>query len=321
MRRVLLSAVVVMGSVCVGLTAGTSATPAAVPGSATRQLAWDFKTILAVQTLLDRANFSCNCIDGRFGSKTRAALAAWQGAQGLMASGFLDEATLAALGDLRRAFATHTVTTNDYAGLAPVPETWRGKAEAPTLACETILEMLAEKHHASEAALEQLNPAAAWPNPPVGSFLTVPAGGGRLPNLIARMTISLADRQVSVYDEDGRLLGLFPCSIAKEAAKRPVGELKVTRCAKDPVFVFDPAVFVESEEARTMTSKLIIPPGPNNPVGTAWIGLNLPGYGLHGTPHPEDIGETESHGCFRLANWNARKILSAISLGTPVLVQ
>ncbi|MCX7887857.1 MAG: L,D-transpeptidase, partial [Verrucomicrobiae bacterium] len=64
--------------------------------------------------------------------------------------------------------------------------------------------------------------------------------------------------------------------------------------------------------------KLIIPPGPNNPVGTAWIGLSKPGYGIHGTPHPEDIGRTESHGCFRLANWNAERLARIIEIGTPV---
>ena len=100
-----------------------------------------------------------------------------------------------------------------------------------------------------------------------------------------------------------------------------MGDLKVTRCARDPNFIFDPAVFVESEEAQTIAGKLLIPPGPNNPVGAAWIGLDRPGYGLHGTPRPEDIGKTESHGCFRLANWNARKLLRMISLDLPVRVE
>jgi lipoprotein-anchoring transpeptidase ErfK/SrfK len=44
----------------------------------------------------------------------------------------------------------------------------------------------------------------------------------------------------------------------------------------------------------------------------------LPGYGIHGTPKPQDIGKTQSHGCFRLANWNARKLLGMIQIGMPV---
>jgi hypothetical protein len=68
-------------------------------------------------------------------------------------------------------------------------------------------------------------------------------------------------------------------------------------------------------------TKLIIPPGPNNPVGTAWIGLDLPGYGIHGTPEPEHVGRTESHGCFRLANWNVEYLVDLVWVGMPVRVE
>ena len=86
-------------------------------------------------------------------------------------------------------------------------------------------------------------------------------------------------------------------------------------------YTFDPALFSESEEARTLDRKLWIPPGPNNPVGVAWIGLDLPGYGIHGTPTPEHVGRTESHGCFRLANWDARTLLGMVWVGMPVTVE
>ena len=59
----------------------------------------------------------------------------------------------------------------------------------------------------------------------------------------------------------------------------------------------------------------------NCPVGVAWIGLNLPGYGLHGTPRPESIGFTGSHGCFRLANWNAARLYAMCRPGTKVVVE
>jgi lipoprotein-anchoring transpeptidase ErfK/SrfK len=91
--------------------------------------------------------------------------------------------------------------------------------------------------------------------------------------------------------------------------------------APNPNYTFDPAVFPESPEARALGRKLILPPGPNNPVGVAWIGLDKSGYGIHGTPKPEDVGRTESHGCFRLANWNAELLLKMVGVGTPVLVE
>jgi lipoprotein-anchoring transpeptidase ErfK/SrfK len=53
----------------------------------------------------------------------------------------------------------------------------------------------------------------------------------------------------------------------------------------------------------------------------AWIGLDKPGYGIHGTPNPEQVGRTESHGCFRLANWNAAFLLKLVWIGMPVHIE
>jgi lipoprotein-anchoring transpeptidase ErfK/SrfK len=90
--------------------------------------------------------------------------------------------------------------------------------------------------------------------------------------------------------------------------------------APDPNYTFDPSLFPESAEARRLSTRLVLPPGPNNPVGVAWVGLDKPGYGIHGTPIPEQVGRTESHGCFRLTNWNAERLLQMVWVGLPVQV-
>ncbi|MBM3844841.1 MAG: L,D-transpeptidase, partial [Verrucomicrobia bacterium] len=131
----------------------------------------------------------------------------------------------------------------------------------------------------------------------------------------------LTHRTLQAFDESQRLLLHFPCSIARDVNKRPVGALRVEKVASGPNYTFNPDVFPESAEAKALGRKLILQPGPNNPVGAAWISLDRPGYGIHGTPHPEQVGRTESHGCFRLANWNAELLLSVVWVGLPVEVE
>ncbi len=280
-----------------------------------------FRDAVAIQTLLDRRNFSCNCADGVIGTKTRQALRAWQGANGLPATGKPDELTLARLGPQDAAFTTHVVTDEELAALTPVPKTWWGKSQAARLGYETLLELIAEKYHAAEEAVRKLNPDAAWPSPPAGTTLVVPNPRPFNIPKADSLTILLNEKLIRARDADGRIVAQFPCSIAKDKEKRPAGVLTVVNCASEPTYTLDPAVFLEDKEVQALGKRLIIPPGPNNPVGVAWITLSLPGYGMHGTPRPEEIGRTGSHGCFRLANWNAEKLIRMIRIGMPVTVE
>ena len=61
-----------------------------------------------------------------------------------------------------------------------------------------------------------------------------------------------------------------------------------------------------------------MPPGPNGPVGSVWIDLSEPTYGLHGTPHPSLLFERQSHGCVRLSNWDAEELSNMVKEGTVV---
>jgi lipoprotein-anchoring transpeptidase ErfK/SrfK len=159
-----------------------------------------------------------------------------------------------------------------------------------------------------------------WPNPPAGSCLRVPNPFPVVRVHAARLQISLTRKTICVLDTEGAIAAYFPCTIAAKAENRPVGVLKITTLVEHPNYTFDPALFTEDAEARAMTAKTIIAPGPNNPVGTIWIGLDKAGYGIHGTPYPEDIGEAASHGCLRLANWNAEKLIFMAKIGMPVVI-
>lgn len=305
------------------LLCGVAATWAQSPGAAHR--------IAAFQVALDRQLFSPGCVDDHIGSQTRAALRSWQVANGLTVTGAFDDATAEKLKLDVPAFIEHQVTTNDFARLGRAPESWRERAAQETMPHETILELVAEKFHASQRFIRALNPAISWETLNTPTNVVVPnIETDAEPPKAQELRINLAHKWLTVYDQEGRLCAFFPCSIGRDKLKRPVGALQVVALAPNPNYTFDPKVFPESPEAQTIESKLIIPPGPNNPVGTLWLSIGrapgsegppLAGYGIHGTPKPEDIGKTESHGCFRLANWNANRLLKMVTVGTPVIVE
>ena len=219
-------------------------------------------------------------------------------------------------------FSRYAVTAEDLARLRPVAKTWLEKSQQDRLDYESLLELVAEKAQSHPHLIRQINSSVDWTNAVAGTFLTVPdVERPPLREKAALARIHLEERTLEVFGESAGLLAHFPCSIARFAEKRPVGELHVATVALNPNYTFDPDNFPESAEARQINRKLILPPGPNNPVGTVWIGLDKPGYGIHGTPRPEQVGRAESHGCFRLANWNAEYFAQMVWVGMPVIVE
>ena len=298
------------------------ATKIAVASPSTNSFPRPPRDPLETQIALARLAISSGSIDGVSGSQTRAALQAFQRQHELPATGELDAATRAALSLASPSLTSYVITSNDLARLQPLSKTWLGKSQQTALDYETLLELVAEKGHASPTLTRHLNPGVNWTNLAVGAEVKIPDVEYPAPKTKAAfVVISLAERRLEAFDDHTNLLAHFPCSIAAKYEKRPVGELYVKAIAPNPNYTFDPEVFPESEEARPIKTKLVIPPGPNNPVGTAWISLDRPGYGMHGTPSPEQVGRTESHGCFRLANWNADLLIQLVFVGMPVRVE
>jgi lipoprotein-anchoring transpeptidase ErfK/SrfK len=298
--------------------------PVAVPpsNSTTAASPRPVQNLFEAQLALVQQGISPGSLDGVGGSQTRAALTAYQQKMKLPITGQLDDDTKSRLLLTNAPYTTYTVTSNDLARLQPLATNWLGKSQQTALDYENVLELVAEKSFSHPDFIRRLNPNINWTNVPVGAALRVPdAFYPGVHDKAAFVVIHLSAKSLEAFDENTNLLVHFPCSIARLVEKRPVGELHVQVVAPNPNYTFDPDVFPESTEAKQLNRKLIIPPGPNNPVGVAWIGLDLPGYGIHGTPNPEQVGRTESHGCFRLANWNAEYLLHLVEVGTPVYVE
>lgn len=278
--------------------------------------------IFEAQVALVRRGISSGSIDGVAGSQTKAALAAFQKMEALPVTGALDPETQARLILSTPVLSNYFVAAEDLSRLQPLGQTWLEKSEQTRLDYESLLELVAERFYCHPSLIRRLNPSLVWSNVSVDSSVTVPNVDVPVPkSKAAWVRIELGRKNLQAFDANSNLLVHFPCSIAARVDKRPVGELHVAVLAPNPNYVFDPDNFPESLEARELNRKLVLPPGPNNPVGTSWIGLDKAGYGIHGTPRPEEVGRTESHGCFRLANWNADHLLRLVVLGTPVIVE
>ena len=276
---------------------------------------------LALQIALDRRGFSCNTIDGQWGRMSQVALATYCAVNGYAVPPSPELARDILFPRERNLFRTETVTQREHDALVRIPTTPEGKSKLKAMDYETIMEMYAERGHLTEGALRRLNPNVAWPNPPVGTLVRIPDfvyGLAARPAKASVLRVTLSRFEITAFDEKGRLVALFPCSIAADKAKLPPeGELQVTTLIPNPDYTYTPDRV--SRGGRIVRRKF--PPGPNNPVGTSWMGLTLPGYGIHGTPKPERIGCAESHGCFRLANWNAVRLRKMCETGTSVVVE
>lgn len=287
---------------------------------------------LAVQICLDRAGFSPNAIDGQWGAKSQSALEKYCAANKLTLPATPEDAYDRFFAGSEDVFRIETVTAADLAALTEMPSSPAEKARLPQMGYATIPEMFAERGHLSRRSFERLNPGVDWGNIRPGLKLVIPdfpsvkeeldvwpkdrARAPKRPEA-ATVRISLSKFEITVYDRNNRLIALFPCSIAKNKANLPSRRnLKIVSQIANPNYTYTPA----HRHNGAKTSRHIFPPGPRCPVGVAWLGLDLPGYGIHGTPSPETIGRAESHGCFRLANWNAARLYALCPVGTPVII-
>jgi lipoprotein-anchoring transpeptidase ErfK/SrfK len=277
---------------------------------------------LELQIALARAGFSPGSIDGKIGSQTRKALLAYQQANELPTTGEFDTTTHAMLKVNEPIFKRRVIQSTDFDQIDPVPGSWRERGTRSRMAYHSILEMVAEQSMSHPELIQQLNPGIDFNLLQIGTGITVPRMPPvRITKAINHLQISLSQRSLQAIDTDGRIAFHCPVSIARRVDKRPSGELRVKVRVAKPNYTFNPAILSSTAAREGITQKFVIQPGPNNPVGSVWIGLNLPSYGIHGTPEPEKVGRTESSGCFRLANWNAETVLDLVEVGTAIHVQ
>lgn len=299
--------------------------------------------ILHAQVILDRLGFSSGILDGRNGQSFQAALRAFQETRGIGSTGKLDSATLKALAPYNALRPTKTLalTADALAGpfVRSFPKNPVAQSKLPRLGYRASIEKLAEMFHTTPQVLLELNSRetrlapgvqVVFPNALPGSR-DYPASldaewrktlnelnvDARQPQA-AKVVVDKSESVLKVYDANDRLVAQFPATMGSKRDPLPIGMWKIQGASYNPEFHYNPELFWDVSDKKP---QVLLPPGPNGPVGVVWLDLSKPHYGIHGTPEPQTIGRAESHGCIRLTNWDAARLSLMVKPGTPALFQ
>jgi lipoprotein-anchoring transpeptidase ErfK/SrfK len=272
-------------------------------------------SIVKLQVLLDRANFSPGEIDGMPGENVDKAVAAYAASQNLQGLGdeLWQKLTSGFDGDV---IVEYTISESDNKGpfADKIPAKMEEMKDLPALAYTSPKERLAERFHMSPELLEALNSGKKFDKP--GETISVAnVSQEGLPPKVRRIEIDKTKQTLRAFNERNEVIAFFPVTAGSREKPAPDGVLTVTSISKDPTYRYNPEYNFKGVKAR---EAFTIKPGPNNPVGLIWIGLNREGYGIHGTPEPSKISKSESHGCIRLTNWDALKLGAAVKKGIKV---
>ena len=240
------------------------------------------------------------------------------------------------------------MTAEDQQAAGDLPESRSAQAQAKWLPYQTVAEAVAEKFHTDIDYFKELNPQFASRDPNAGDVVKVPnvapfeisalkqkssareEGAKRQGvNDIEQQSDSDKTAQniaiqintnesMLVVRENDRVRAAFPITSGSERTASPVGKWMIKGIARFPEFRWDEKMLNEGERS---SNYLLLPPGPNNPVGVMWIALNKKGIGIHGTDSPDTIGRSASHGCIRLANWDVVRLAEMVKAGVAVSIE
>ena len=308
---------------------------------------------LRLQIYLDQSCFGPGIIDGKPGQFTELAVQSWNEVHGYPPEDWVAVNTAARKAVLiPLAVAVVPDVVKNWVN-PDLPTKVTLQAKQKKMSYRSVGEFMAERYHCDETWLATVNGAKKMENLKARDSITVP---NIEPFYIEKLTgiryaadPALSQRHVVVDTKinQARIFEAAPTAlvVAEPGAETITPPTRANRglIASFPITPGQPK-FIKfgTWELRSMvqlpnwrfdqqlldtgkrsgdSDTLNIPPGPKNPVGVIWNGLSKPGIGMHGTPNPETIGRARSHGCIRLANWDAIRLPDLIRPGATVEIR
>jgi lipoprotein-anchoring transpeptidase ErfK/SrfK len=281
-----------------------------------------------VQIFLDEHAFSPGKIDGRWGEFVGKALQRFQSAEGRDPSGQIDPALQQELQKISPIYIDYTLTKDDLKWVGKIPTQPAGMSRLKKIVYRSVLDFVSERFHADPDFIRKLNAGHDSGKLKAGNKIRVPnvqpfqiesiqtvADLAQRPEFAQRVVrVDTKSRMLDVV-YGNRVIASFPITPGSKTLPAPIGAWKIIKVTTMPIFRWDKAML---NHGRRSSEFFTIPPGPRNPVGIVWIGLNKKGIGIHGTDSPDTIGRSASHGCIRLANWDAARVVNAVTTGMRV---
>ncbi len=242
----------------------------------------------------------------------------------------------------------------------PFPENPEAQAELESLGYRNMLEKVAERYHTTPRTIVALNGPEKFigegnvlrlPNvvPSSRSYEGTPGNGGEVMsslNVEPRqpqgdyVVVDKSEGVLKVYrgkppagaegaakgkstaqpgteEASAQLVAAFPVTMGSKEYPLPIGRWKATTYAFLPPFNYQPEILNNPKTDKNLQ----LPPGPNGPVGVAWLDLTKEHYGIHGTNEPQTIGRAESSGCIRMTNWDVMRLARMMKPGFTAIFQ
>jgi lipoprotein-anchoring transpeptidase ErfK/SrfK len=290
----------------------------------------DRQTIIRLKIFLDQHSFGPGEIDDRWTDLCGNALRLYQVANGNGAVG-IDPTLKQELSDLGPLYIGYQIKPDDLAWVGKSPQKPAAQAKRKLMPYPSVADFVAERFHTNVSFLAKINLGKNLNKLYPGDTVQVPnvpplelSGLQKAddvpprPELTARrVEVDTRNKTLTITD-NGKILAAFPITPGSKQLPAPIGAWQIVKIATLPFFRWDKTMLLHGERSGDFHT---IPPGPRNEVGLVWIGLNKKGIGIHGTNNPDSIGRSVSHGCIRLANWDAVRVLNAVTQGVTVEIK